>query len=206
MFKLGKKAVDDPYNLETCARAGLAMREVRALMRNDWNEMMERAEANEPISVEDRVAYRANAGAATDRMVKALDPKDHPARILDLGPTSGANITFWGERGFKVSCYDLERHEMEELEKQPITNLSLAADRLTQRRVGVVQRAAQHGAVPGKAHPGSLGQALHARAKQRQLKHKPVVSETCVRHSLMHALCQLQFPGTAYRCCGGRFR
>lgn len=69
----GKKATDDPHNLETCARATLAMREVRALMRNDWDEMMAKAEAGEPIPVEDRVAYRANAGAATDRMVKALD-------------------------------------------------------------------------------------------------------------------------------------
>ncbi len=69
------------------------------------------------------------------RMVKALDADEHPARILDLGPTSSANVTFWGERGFTVSCYDLERHEMEELEKQPITNLSLAADRMTRRRL-----------------------------------------------------------------------
>ena len=40
----GKKAADDPFNLETCARATLAIREVRALMRNDWNEMMDKAE------------------------------------------------------------------------------------------------------------------------------------------------------------------
>jgi 3-hydroxy-9,10-secoandrosta-1,3,5(10)-triene-9,17-dione monooxygenase len=69
----GKSASDDPFNLETCARATLAIREVRALLRNDWNEMMSKAEAGESIEVEDRVAYRANAGAATDRMVKALD-------------------------------------------------------------------------------------------------------------------------------------
>ena len=69
------------------------------------------------------------------RMVKALEPGEHSGRILDLGPTSNANVTFWGERGFQVTCYDLERHEMEELERQPITNLSLAADRMNQRRL-----------------------------------------------------------------------
>lgn len=81
----GKKAADDPFNLETCARATLAIREVRALMRNDWNEMVDKAEAGEPIAVEDRVAYRANAGAATDRMVKALD---------DLFMASGGSAIF----------------------------------------------------------------------------------------------------------------
>ena len=81
----GKKAADDPYNLETCARATLAMREVRALLRNDWNEMMAKAEAGERIEIEDRVAYRANAGAATDRMVKALD---------DLFMASGGSAIF----------------------------------------------------------------------------------------------------------------
>jgi len=69
----GKIASDDPFNLETCARATLAIREVRALLRNDWNEMMSKAESGESIEREDRIAYRANAGAATDRMVKALD-------------------------------------------------------------------------------------------------------------------------------------
>jgi 3-hydroxy-9,10-secoandrosta-1,3,5(10)-triene-9,17-dione monooxygenase len=52
----GKKAADDPYNLETCARGTLAMREVRALLRNDWNEMMAKAEAGESIEIEDRAA------------------------------------------------------------------------------------------------------------------------------------------------------
>lgn len=81
----GKKASEDPFNLETCARATLAIREVRALMKNDWSEMMAKAEANEPIDVEERVAYRANAGAATDRMVKALD---------DLFMASGGSAIF----------------------------------------------------------------------------------------------------------------
>lgn len=81
----GKSASDDPFNLETCARATLAMREVRALLRNDWNEMMSKAEAGERIGIEERVAYRANAGAATDRMVKALD---------DLFMASGGSAIF----------------------------------------------------------------------------------------------------------------
>ncbi len=69
----GKNAADDPANLEACAKAELAMREVRAVLRSDWNEMIAKAESAEPISVEDRVAFRANAGAVTDRMVSALD-------------------------------------------------------------------------------------------------------------------------------------
>jgi len=81
----GKSASDDPSNLETCARATLAMREVRALLRNDWNEMMSKAEAGERIDIEERVAYRANAGAATDRMVKAVD---------DLFMASGGSSIF----------------------------------------------------------------------------------------------------------------
>lgn len=81
----GKRAADDPFNLETCARATLAIREVRTLLRSDWNEMMARAEAGERIPIEDRVAYRANAGAATDRMVRALD---------DLFMASGGSAIF----------------------------------------------------------------------------------------------------------------
>ena len=69
------------------------------------------------------------------KMVKALDPDGASARILDLGPTSHANMHFWADRGFQVSCYDLEKHEMEELERQPVSNLSLAADRMNQRRL-----------------------------------------------------------------------
>jgi len=69
------------------------------------------------------------------RMVRALDPDEHPARILDLGPTSHANMHFWAERGFQVTCYDLEKHEMEELDREPISNLTLAADRVNQRHI-----------------------------------------------------------------------
>lgn len=67
------------------------------------------------------------------RMVKALDADVPPARILDLGPTNHHNVNFWGERGFQVTCYDLERHEMREVERQPINNLTLAADRMNGR-------------------------------------------------------------------------
>ena len=69
------------------------------------------------------------------KMVKALDPNEPPARILDLGPTSHANMHFWAERGFQVNCYDLEKHEMKELERQPITGLGLKLE-----PVGVVRR------------------------------------------------------------------
>ncbi len=67
------------------------------------------------------------------KMVNAVDADTPPARVLDLGPTNHQNMHFWAERGFRVSCYDLEKHEMEELDKQPITNLTLAADRMNQR-------------------------------------------------------------------------
>jgi 3-hydroxy-9,10-secoandrosta-1,3,5(10)-triene-9,17-dione monooxygenase len=77
--------VEDPFNLETCARATLAIREVRTLLRSDWTEMMAKAAAGERIPIEDRVAYRANAGAATDRMVRALD---------DLFMASGGSAIF----------------------------------------------------------------------------------------------------------------
>ena len=69
------------------------------------------------------------------RMVKALDANEPPARILDLGPTAHANVNFWVHRGFQVTCYDVERHELEELEREPITNLTLAPDRINQRRL-----------------------------------------------------------------------
>ena len=69
------------------------------------------------------------------RMVKAVDPDEAPARVLDLGPTAHANIHFWAARGFQVTCYDLEKHELQELEREPVTNLSLAADRINQRHL-----------------------------------------------------------------------
>lgn len=69
------------------------------------------------------------------RMVKALEATKAPGRILDLGPTNHQNINFWAERGFSISCYDLEKHELEELGREPITNLTLAADRMNRRRL-----------------------------------------------------------------------
>lgn len=67
------------------------------------------------------------------RLVKALDSRREPARILDLGPTSQANIEFWGRRGFKVTCYDLARHEVERLQDEPITNLTLSPEKVRMR-------------------------------------------------------------------------
>jgi len=67
------------------------------------------------------------------RLVKALDPARAPARILDLGPTSQANIRFWGERGFRVTCYDLVRPEGGQLEGESITNLTLAPEKVRGR-------------------------------------------------------------------------
>ncbi|MFQ5743476.1 MAG: methyltransferase domain-containing protein [Acidobacteriota bacterium] len=67
------------------------------------------------------------------RLVKALDPEAEPARILDLGNTTQANIRFWAERGFLVTCYDLAYHEHKLLEQQPITNLTLAPEKIRER-------------------------------------------------------------------------
>jgi SAM-dependent methyltransferase len=67
------------------------------------------------------------------RLVRALDPDRGPARILDLGSATQSNIQFWGERGFKVTCYELLRHETEHLSNQPITNLTLTAERVRER-------------------------------------------------------------------------
>lgn len=67
------------------------------------------------------------------RLVRALDPEVAPARILDLGVASHANISFWAERGFKVTCYDLARHEAERLKEEAITNVTLAPDRIRDR-------------------------------------------------------------------------
>ena len=67
------------------------------------------------------------------RLVRAIDPHESPARILDLGTATQPNIQFWGERGFRVTCYDLARHEMERLDKEPITNLTLAPDKIRDR-------------------------------------------------------------------------
>ena len=64
------------------------------------------------------------------RLVRALDPSDAPARILDLVSTSQANIHFWAERGFRVTCYNLAHHELRRLGDEPISNLTLAPDKL----------------------------------------------------------------------------
>lgn len=69
----GKRVADDPATQEAVATAMLAIREARALLHHDYDVMMARAEAGEPIPLEDRIAYRHHAGGVTDRMVRALD-------------------------------------------------------------------------------------------------------------------------------------
>lgn len=69
------------------------------------------------------------------RLVKAMEPQREPARILDLGPTNQANVRFWGERGFRVTCHDLARHELEQLQGERITNLTLSPEKVRARRM-----------------------------------------------------------------------
>jgi 3-hydroxy-9,10-secoandrosta-1,3,5(10)-triene-9,17-dione monooxygenase len=69
----GKRAEEDPSGQEAIAQATLAVREVRALLHHDWDEMMKTVERREPIPIESRVAYRHHAGGVTHRMTRALD-------------------------------------------------------------------------------------------------------------------------------------
>ena len=67
------------------------------------------------------------------RFAGALDPSAPPRRILDLGPTSNANIQFWTQRGFDVSCYDLFARESLRLDDGPVTPMTLAGENLRSR-------------------------------------------------------------------------
>lgn len=69
------------------------------------------------------------------RMTKWLDPDQPPGRILDLGPTSNANIQFWGERGFDVTCFDLFAHEARWLAGEDPSPLTLTGNSLRDRRL-----------------------------------------------------------------------
>ena len=83
----GKKPADDPAAQEAVAAALLAIREVRALLRADFDEMMALAEAGKPIPIPDRVGYRQHAAAVTERMTRALD---------ELFAESGSGAIFLG--------------------------------------------------------------------------------------------------------------
>lgn len=69
------------------------------------------------------------------RMTKWLDPDVPPARVLDLGPTSNANIQFWGERGFDVTCFDLFAREARWLGSEKPSPLTLTGNSLRDRRL-----------------------------------------------------------------------
>ena len=66
------------------------------------------------------------------KLARCLDPQAPPSRILDLGSTSNANIAFWGDRGFRVTCFDLCAHEAQRITGQEISPLTLAADNVRQ--------------------------------------------------------------------------
>lgn len=69
------------------------------------------------------------------RMAKALDPQAGATRILDLGPTSNANIQFWAERGFDVSCCDVFTREARRIAAGDVTALTLSGDAIRDQRL-----------------------------------------------------------------------
>lgn len=68
-------------------------------------------------------------------MARGLDAERPPARILDLGPASNANIQFWGERGFDITCFDLYAREVRYLAEQDPSPLTLSSRALRSRRL-----------------------------------------------------------------------
>jgi len=68
-------------------------------------------------------------------MGTALDPSRPPGRILDLGPTSNANIQFWVDSGFDVTCFDLFARESTRIGQETATPLTLSSDALRKCRL-----------------------------------------------------------------------
>lgn len=84
---------------------------------------------------EDLLPNRSYPSRLFWRLARGLDPERPPARILDLGPTSNANIQFWGERGFDVTCFDLYAREARHLAEQEPTPLTLSSRALRDRKL-----------------------------------------------------------------------
>lgn len=64
------------------------------------------------------------------RLARALDPEAPPSRILDLGPTAHANIRFWAELGYTVTCHDVVRREAARLGDAPSLTSALTREKL----------------------------------------------------------------------------
>ena len=84
---------------------------------------------------EDLLPSRAYPSGLFWRMTSALDPDREPGRILDLGPTNNANILFWAERGFDVTCCDLFAREARRIGELETTPLTLSSDSIRDRRL-----------------------------------------------------------------------
>lgn len=97
--------------------------------RDQLGAALEPAQAGTPPD-EDLLPNRDYPSNLFWRMTKALDPDVPPGRILELGATNNANIQFWAERGFDVTCYDLFAHEARRLGDEEITPLTLSSDNL----------------------------------------------------------------------------
>lgn len=84
---------------------------------------------------DDLLPSRAYPSSLFWRMTSALDPEREPGRILDLGPTNNANILFWAERGFDVTCCDLFAREARRIGEQEVNPLTLSSDSIRDRRL-----------------------------------------------------------------------
>lgn len=81
---------------------------------------------------EDLLPNRAYPSNLLWRMSRALDPNVGPSRVLDLGPTSNANIGFWANAGFDVTCCDLYARESRRIGERAVSPLTLSSDALRQ--------------------------------------------------------------------------
>jgi SAM-dependent methyltransferase len=84
---------------------------------------------------EDLLPSRSYPSSLFWRLTSALDPEREPGRILDLGPTNNANILFWAERGFDVTCCDLFAREARRIGERDVNPLTLSSDSIRDRRL-----------------------------------------------------------------------
>lgn len=107
----------------------------RDLRRRDYATTHEDVPVTGARAGDDLLPNRAYPSNLIWRMTKALDPNKAPGRILDLGPTNNANIQFWAENGFDVTCHDLFAHESRRVAQCDISPLTLASDTVRKLRM-----------------------------------------------------------------------
>lgn len=107
----------------------------RDLRRRDYATTHENVAITGSHPGDDLLPNRAYPSNLIWRMTKALDPEQAPGRILDIGPTNNANIQFWAENGFDVTCHDLFAHESRRVADGEISPLTLASDTVRKLRL-----------------------------------------------------------------------